>query len=85
VTRLWDEQLKKWGFNSQHTAQVWRPTSLPFNWLTGVLSAGVEQPGLEPDHLPPSTAMLNARSYTSTPVHAFMEQCLIKHKKRFII
>jgi hypothetical protein len=43
------------------------PTQLPIQWVSGVLSLGVNRPEREVDHSPPSSAdVKNAWSYTST-------------------
>jgi hypothetical protein len=43
-------------------------TQPPVQWVPGALSLGLKRPGLEDDHLPPSSAEVKiARSYTSTP------------------
>jgi hypothetical protein len=45
---------------------------------------GVKRPGLEADHLPPSSAEIrNAWSYTSTLHYVFMARCLVKHRDNF--
>jgi hypothetical protein len=43
------------------------PTQPPIQWVPGTLSLGVKGPGREGDHSPPSSAEVNAWSYTSTP------------------
>jgi hypothetical protein len=49
------------------------PTQPPIQWVPGVLSLGVKQPGREGDHSPPSSAEeKNACSYTSTPQYVSM-------------
>jgi hypothetical protein len=45
---------------------------------------GVQRPGREADHSPPSSAEVkNAWSYTSTLQYAFMAWCLVKHRDNF--
>jgi hypothetical protein len=40
----------------------------PIQWVPGALSLGVERPGLEADHSPPTNSEVkNAWSYTSAP------------------
>jgi hypothetical protein len=54
-------------------------------WLPGALSLGINVPGREADHSPPSSAEVkNEWSYTSTPQHSFMTWCLFKHRNNFI-
>jgi len=58
-------------------------TQTLIQWVSGGrgLSLGVKWPGRETDHSPPSTAEIkNGRSYTSTPLQAFMMLCLIKKR-----
>jgi hypothetical protein len=44
------------------------PTQPPIQWVPGILSLGVKQPGSEADHSPPSSSEVkNVYSYTSTP------------------
>jgi hypothetical protein len=44
------------------------PTQPPIQWVPGALSLGVEQPGYEADHTPPSSAKVkNVWSYTAIP------------------
>lgn len=50
----------------------------------GVLS-GVQPPGLEADHTPPSSAELNARNCNLTSSHAFMNQRFIKDRGHLCI
>jgi hypothetical protein len=55
------------------------PTQPPIQWVPGVLYPGVNRPGREADHSPPSsTEVKNACSYTSAHSYAFMEWCLVK-------
>jgi hypothetical protein len=50
-------------------------------WVPGSLSLGVEWPGHEADHSPPSGAEVkNIWSYTSMPEYFFMAWCLVKHR-----
>jgi hypothetical protein len=48
-------------------------------------SPGVkQQQQREADHSPPTTAKVkNTRIYASTPLYAFMVQCLVQHKDKF--
>jgi hypothetical protein len=46
------------------------PTQSIFQWVLGVVSPGVKQPGYEADHSPLSK--VNACSYTFTPPYIFM-------------
>jgi hypothetical protein len=39
----------------------------PIKWLPGALTLWVKPPGREAQHSPPSSAEVNAWSYTSTP------------------
>jgi hypothetical protein len=55
-------------------------TQLPIEWRTRDTSLGVEQPGLEADHSPPSIAEVkNAWGYTSTSTlpYTFMVRCVV--------
>jgi hypothetical protein len=52
------------------------PASYPM--VTRGSSVGVERPGREADHSPPSSAKVNAWNYTSTPHYAFMAWCSVK-------
>jgi hypothetical protein len=55
------------------------PTQPPIQWVPGALSLGVNQPGREVDHLPPSSAEVKiVWSYTSTSQYAFMAWCPVK-------
>jgi hypothetical protein len=55
------------------------PTQPPVPWVPGTLSLGVERPGREADHSPPSSAEVkNAWNYNSTPQYTFMAWCLVK-------
>jgi hypothetical protein len=47
------------------------------------LSLGVKWPGREADNSPPSSALVNVWSYTSTPQYAFMAWCLVNHRDNF--
>jgi hypothetical protein len=52
------------------------PIHLPIQWVPGV-----KQLGLEADHSPPSSAIVeNVWSYISTPSYVFMVWCVIKHR-----
>jgi hypothetical protein len=54
------------------------PTLPPIQWVPGDLSPGVNRPGREADHSPPTSAEVkNKWIYTSTPPYAFMSWCLI--------
>jgi hypothetical protein len=59
------------------------PTQPPIQWVPGALSLGVKRPGCEAEHSPPSSAEVNAWSYTSTPQYVFMAWCLVKHRDNF--
>jgi hypothetical protein len=60
------------------------PTQSPIQWVLEALSLGVNLPGREADHLPPSTAEVkNAWRYTSTPQFVFMAWCLVQHRDNF--
>jgi hypothetical protein len=49
------------------------PTQSPIQWVPGVLSPGVERPGREADHSPPTSAEIKKMwIYTSTPPYVFM-------------
>jgi len=53
--------------------QALKPTQPPVQWVTGPRSLGVEPPGCEADHSPPSSAKVkNAWSYTSTPSYVYI-------------
>jgi len=73
--------------NSQSSGSVQtgsgaHPPSYPMD--TGTLSPGVKRPGLEADHLPPSSAEVKNRwSYTSTPPYVLMALYLVKHGYNF--
>jgi hypothetical protein len=48
-------------------------TQPPIQWVPGVLSPGVKQPGREANHSPPASAEVKKMwIYTSTPPYAFM-------------
>jgi hypothetical protein len=50
--------------------------------VIGVLSPGVKRPGLESEHLPPSSAEVkNAWSYSSSSQHVVIIWCLIKRRE----
>jgi hypothetical protein len=58
------------------------PIQPPTQLVPGALSLGVEQPGHEDDHSPPSSAEVNNMwSYTSTPTYASMVWGSVKGKK----
>jgi len=66
--------------------RLWGPTQPPIQWVPGAASLGLERPGREADHSPPSRAEIkNACSYTSTPQYVFMAWCLIKHRDNFLL
>jgi hypothetical protein len=49
------------------------PTQPPIQRVTGAFTPGVDRPGLEADHSPPTSAKVkNMWMYTSTPPYAFM-------------
>jgi hypothetical protein len=53
--------------------------------IPGALSPGVQRPGSEADHSPPSSAEVkNAWSYTSTPKYFFIVRYLVKHRNNVI-
>jgi hypothetical protein len=57
------------------------PTQPPIQWISGVLSLGVKQPGHKADHSPPSSAQVkNVWSYTSTPQYVLMAWSFVKHR-----
>jgi hypothetical protein len=66
-------------FSSPQTPErFWGPNSVVLNGPWN-LSAGVNQPEREADHLPPpSTEVKNAFGYTSTPPYVLMAWCLVK-------
>jgi hypothetical protein len=50
------------------------PSQPPNRCVPRAVSRGVNQPGRESDHTPPSNyEVKNEWRYTSTPLHAFME------------
>jgi len=51
------------------------PTQPPIRWVSGVLSLGVNLPGREANHLPPSSAEVKN---ASLPQYVFMAWCLVK-------
>jgi hypothetical protein len=60
------------------------PTQPPIQWIPRALSLGVERPGREADHSPPSSAdVKNAWSYTFILQYVFMAWCLVKHRDNF--
>jgi hypothetical protein len=60
---------------------LWGPPSL----LSKVYQ-GVQRPGREADHSPPSSVEVrNAWSDTSTSQYVFMECCLVKHRDNFTL
>jgi hypothetical protein len=53
-------------------------TQPPIQWVLEALSPGVKQPGREADRsLPASVEVKKMWIYISTPLHAFIAQCLI--------
>jgi hypothetical protein len=83
------------GFDSRRGLQIFllatasipalAPTQPPVQWVSGVLSKEVKQPGREADHSPTSSAEVkNAWSCTSTSQYVFMSWCLVKHRDSFI-
>jgi hypothetical protein len=49
------------------------PTQSPIQWGPSAVTPGVNRPGREDDHSPPSSAELkNERSYTSSPQYVFI-------------
>jgi hypothetical protein len=55
-------------------------TQPPIQWVSEALSLGVKQSGCEADYSPPSGAEIkNVWNYSSTPIHVFLNWCLIKH------
>jgi hypothetical protein len=64
----------------------WGPTQPPIQWVLGVLSLEVQQPGREADRSPSSSVEVkNAWMYTSTHPYVFMAWCLIKHRDNFTL
>jgi hypothetical protein len=56
-----------------------RPTQPPIHWAPVTLSPGINRPGRETDHSPPSSAEIkNVWSCTFTPQYVFTAWCLIK-------
>jgi len=52
--------------------------------VSETLSLGVQRPGYEADHSPPSSVEVkNAWTYTSIPQYVFMARCLVKHRDNF--
>jgi hypothetical protein len=50
------------------------PTLLPTEWVLGVLSSWVKQPGAEADHSPPTSAKVKKMwMYISSTPYVFME------------
>jgi len=90
VTELYGRQLgfdswQKQGiffFSPPHPDQLWGATKSPIKWVQGLLGGGgVEQPGLETDHSPPSsTQVRNTLSYTP---YIFMAWYLLSYKGKF--
>jgi len=57
------------------------PIQSPAQWVPGALSPGVEWPHYEADHSPPSSAVKNAWSCTSTPTYYFfLVLCSVKDR-----
>jgi hypothetical protein len=53
-------------------------TQPPIQQVPGALSPGAKRPGREVDRSPPASAEVKKMfTYTSTPLYAFMTQCLI--------
>jgi hypothetical protein len=60
------------------------PTQPPIQWVPGTLSLGINHPGREADHSPPSSVEVkNAWSHTSTPQNV-IAWSLVKHSDNFI-
>jgi hypothetical protein len=58
---------------SMSSRPVLRLTQPPVQWVLGVLSPGVKQPGHEADLSPSTSAEIkNAWIYTSTPLYVFL-------------
>jgi hypothetical protein len=57
------------------------PASFPMSTEEGAVSLGVERPGREADHSPPTSAEVkNSWGYTSIPPLVFMAGRLVKHR-----
>jgi len=56
-----------------------------FVWVQGFFPWGVKRLGREADHLPPSSAVVNAWICTSNPHYAFMAWCPVKAQGQFYL
>jgi hypothetical protein len=67
--------------------RFWVPLNLVSIGIGGLfLSLGVRRPGREVDHSPPTSAEVKKMwIYTSTPPHAFLALCLVKHRDNFTL
>jgi len=61
-----------------------QPKQPPVQWILGVLTLVIKQPGHEADYSPQFSAEIkNVWSYTSTIPYVFMAWCLVKHSDNF--
>jgi hypothetical protein len=92
ATRLWAGQQEVLGFDSRQGLGIFLfstvstpalgPTQPPIKWVPQALSLGVQRPGHESDHSPPSSAEVkNAWSIPPLLQYVFMAWCLVKHSE----
>jgi hypothetical protein len=65
--------------------QIYLPPSLLSNGYRELFPRRVNRSEREADHSPPSSAEVNAWSYTSAPQYVFTAWCLIKYRVNFTI
>jgi hypothetical protein len=64
--------VKPGGTTPNHADRLCSPPPAPIQWVTGVLSPGVQRPRREADHSPQfSTEVKNKWSFPSAPPYAF--------------
>jgi hypothetical protein len=59
-------------FSPPRPDKLWGPTQPPIQWVPGALFPWVKRPGSEAYYSPPSSAKVNAWSYTSISSYVFM-------------
>jgi hypothetical protein len=61
------------------------PTQPPLQWVPGAVSPGINRPGREADHSPPSSTEVKriTGAIPPFPPYVFMAWCLVKHRDNF--